>query len=225
MANKYCNLVGTNKIKDEYSKINAGFDGVETDINAVDSRVDNIVNNPDPNKDLELVDARQSTVKSKTFTTLDARLEEAEQDTAAHKSENVTQASGVHGLKIEEGTFTPLLQLEGVANNNTYFYQEGKYYKVGKLVYIKLRIKINIWDTGITGTYMQIRGLPFATTGTSPATIGRVIDITFDKGVLARVEGNYIALFNITTNNTGALVSSSFKNGSEIDVSAVYNIA
>lgn len=32
MANKYANLIGTNLIKDEYTKINTGFDGVETDI-------------------------------------------------------------------------------------------------------------------------------------------------------------------------------------------------
>ena len=43
MANKYCNLVGTNKIKDEYTKINTGFDRVEADINAVNARVDTII--------------------------------------------------------------------------------------------------------------------------------------------------------------------------------------
>ena len=32
MANKYCNLDGTKKIKDEYKKINIGFDKVEEDL-------------------------------------------------------------------------------------------------------------------------------------------------------------------------------------------------
>ena len=32
MANKYCNLIGANKIKDEFTKLNDGFSGVETDI-------------------------------------------------------------------------------------------------------------------------------------------------------------------------------------------------
>ncbi len=32
MANKYANLIGTNLIKDEYTKINTGFDEVEADI-------------------------------------------------------------------------------------------------------------------------------------------------------------------------------------------------
>lgn len=34
MANRYCNLVGTNKIKDEYTKINDGFDAVEQEMDA-----------------------------------------------------------------------------------------------------------------------------------------------------------------------------------------------
>jgi len=32
LANKYCNLDGTKKIKDEYKKINIGFDKVEEDL-------------------------------------------------------------------------------------------------------------------------------------------------------------------------------------------------
>lgn len=32
MANKYANLDGSNKIKDEYKKINIGFDKVEEDL-------------------------------------------------------------------------------------------------------------------------------------------------------------------------------------------------
>lgn len=44
MANKYANLIGTNKIKDEYSKINTGFDQVEADINDVNSRITVLAN-------------------------------------------------------------------------------------------------------------------------------------------------------------------------------------
>ena len=35
MANRYANLIGSNKIKDEYSKINTGFDAVQTDIDSI----------------------------------------------------------------------------------------------------------------------------------------------------------------------------------------------
>ena len=44
MSNKYCNLVGSNKIKDEYDKINDGFDSVDVDVQELDSRINNLVN-------------------------------------------------------------------------------------------------------------------------------------------------------------------------------------
>lgn len=65
MANRYANLVGSNKIKDEWTKINAGFDAVQADMDAevaareqLENRVDTILNEPNPNKDAELVDIR-----------------------------------------------------------------------------------------------------------------------------------------------------------------------
>lgn len=100
MANKYANLVGTNKIKDEYTKINTGFDGVEVDINklktdvtAVNTRVDTIITTPISGEAAtqEIVDARVSAVKSKTFASLDARFEETEQDIATHMAEKASQ--------------------------------------------------------------------------------------------------------------------------------------
>ena len=42
MANKYANLNGSNLIRDEYTKINTGFDRVETDIDALNDLVDDI---------------------------------------------------------------------------------------------------------------------------------------------------------------------------------------
>lgn len=35
MANRFCNLVGTEKIKDSYANINVGFDGVQDDVNVL----------------------------------------------------------------------------------------------------------------------------------------------------------------------------------------------
>lgn len=40
MANKYCNLIGGNSIKDEFNKITEGFDKVETDNNGVKAIID-----------------------------------------------------------------------------------------------------------------------------------------------------------------------------------------
>ena len=102
MANKYANLNGSNLIRDEYTKINTGFDGVEADINkletdvtAVNTRVDTIITTPISGEAAtqEIVDARVSAVKSKTFASLDARFEETEQDIATHKAENASYAT------------------------------------------------------------------------------------------------------------------------------------
>lgn len=105
MANKYANLVGTNKIKDEYTKINTGFDRVEADVNklktdvtAVNTRVDTIITTPISGEAAtqEIVDARVSAVKSKTFATLDARFEETEQDIATHKTDKAAHGGIYH---------------------------------------------------------------------------------------------------------------------------------
>lgn len=167
MANKYANLVGTNKIKDEYTKINTGFDGVETDIDALnylvdalDSRVDTIITTPIDGEAAaqEIVDARVSAVKSKTFASLDARFEETEQDIATHLADSVTDEGGIHGLEIESGTFTPSITGTSTAGEATYAYRIGKYYKIGKLVHIEIYLS---W-TAHTGTgNMEIYGLPF----------------------------------------------------------------
>ena len=96
MANKYANLVGTNKIKDEYTKINIGFDGVETDINALnnlvdalDSRVDTIITTPISGEAAaqELVDARAG------FSTIGGRMTKIEEDIETHKADNTA-----HGM-------------------------------------------------------------------------------------------------------------------------------
>ena len=60
MANKYCNLDGTKKIKDEFGKINVGFDKVEEDLGAQNDRVDTIITTPTTEISVqEIVDARQ----------------------------------------------------------------------------------------------------------------------------------------------------------------------
>lgn len=65
MANRYANLVGSNKIKDEWQKINTGFDKVQQDVDQlqedveyIDERVDTIIGGTSPEKDPELVDIR-----------------------------------------------------------------------------------------------------------------------------------------------------------------------
>jgi hypothetical protein len=40
MANRYANLVGSNKIKDEYTKINTGFDTIQAEVDAINTELD-----------------------------------------------------------------------------------------------------------------------------------------------------------------------------------------
>ena len=147
--NKYANLVGTNKIKDEYTKINTGFDGVETDIDALndlvdalDSRIDTIITTPIDGEAAaqEIVDARVSAVKSKTFATLDARFEETEQDVESHMAEKVTQEQDGHMTKEDK------IKLDGIeegANKTDYYrniailpHDEEDKFNIGTNIYI-----------------------------------------------------------------------------------------
>lgn len=98
MANKYCNLQGSQKISESYININTGFDAVEADINAVeadinalDSRVNTIITTPIDGEAAaqEIVDARGE------FETLGARLTNTEDELASHKAENATKGINV----------------------------------------------------------------------------------------------------------------------------------
>lgn len=68
MANKYCNLQGGDKIKDTYTDINTGFDGVDADVSALDGRVDTIITTPAEGVTAqEIIDARkgEATLRNK----------------------------------------------------------------------------------------------------------------------------------------------------------------
>lgn len=91
MANRYANLVGTNKIKDEYVKINTGFDKVQADIDNLDDRVDTIITTPVEGVSAqEIIDARQG--KS----TLGENIGDIKNDLAAHKAEMATREKAGH---------------------------------------------------------------------------------------------------------------------------------
>ena len=83
MPNKYCNLDGTKKIKDEYKKINVGFDLVETDINNLNTKIDNVdsrlntkINNVDSRLDTKInnVDSRLDTKINNVDSRLNSKI-------------------------------------------------------------------------------------------------------------------------------------------------------
>lgn len=79
-------------------------------------------------------------------------------DLDAHKADDVTQ--GVHGIKIEEGTWTPTFISSIVAGSHTYSAQYGYYKKIGSLVYIEGYLNMSEKDTSASGA-LYIYGLPF----------------------------------------------------------------
>lgn len=80
-------------------------------------------------------------------------------DYLAHKADNVHQKE-VHGLKIEKGTWTPVLVGSTVAGTHTYSLQVGRYTKIDNLVYISMRLTITSIDSNASGN-LNIAGLPF----------------------------------------------------------------
>lgn len=69
----------------------------------------------------------------------------------------------------EEGTWTPVLTMDGTAGAGTYTLQEGTYTKIGRLVHVRCRIQ---WTahTG-TGTYMYVNGLPYGCVNASALSV------------------------------------------------------
>jgi len=116
MANRYANLVGSNKIKDEWQKINDGFDKVEQDVDQlrvdldqeiadreaaveyVGQRVDNIIVGGGPDKDPELVDIRTvdpSYTPQREINVAGDVTRDMQAQFAAHKAETVTEIINV----------------------------------------------------------------------------------------------------------------------------------
>lgn len=80
----------------------------------------------------------------------------------SHLADNVSDADGAHGLKVEEGAWTPTVYGSTTAGVQTYTAQHGgRYYKIGKLVYVQARIALSAKDAAMAGNVM-ISGLPFA---------------------------------------------------------------
>lgn len=132
MANKYCNLQGSQKISESYININTGFDAVEADINAVeadinaieadinalDSRVNTIITTPIDGEAAaqELVDARAG------FSTIGGRMTKIEEDIETHKAETMQVEVSYNGVtSIFENRSTTLFVApdEYVASGST----------------------------------------------------------------------------------------------------------
>jgi hypothetical protein len=96
MANKYCNLKGYNKVSDEYSLITTGFDGVDTDVKALQTEVGEIVKG---DANAEVGQAHISDAKSKVFPTIKDRFEEIEEDVSVNVLNTTLALSTADSIK------------------------------------------------------------------------------------------------------------------------------
>lgn len=111
--NKYCNLDGYKKIKDDFQNINIGFDRVEEDVDKInndvkniDDRVDTIITTP-----VEGVSAQEIVDARKGEPTLGDKIQSMDDSLKFHKSEtskkHITE-SGTNNngsyVKFDDGT-------------------------------------------------------------------------------------------------------------------------
>jgi hypothetical protein len=103
MANQYCNLAGANRVKDEYSKINNGFAGVESDIDALIALIDalntfkNSVSSSDVFNDSSVAGAK---VKNALETLKNSILSHYSGSSDLHTTNNIVNSSSANGIDL-----------------------------------------------------------------------------------------------------------------------------
>ena len=146
---------------------------------------------------------------------------------AEHSADIVTDADGVHGLKIEEGIWTP--QISGTY---TYSSQKGHYYRVGNYVYLRAYIKIDIADTTVgvilLGALPYIRNADEVNYMLGSATISGVSLGSGYTDVYAQLTGDSSSSVYLRKYGSGAqetyLNKTELTNGCIIRVTGLYKI-
>lgn len=107
---------------------------------------------------------------------------------ASHKAENVTDGGGVHGLRIESGSFTPYITgSTGMGTfAPTYTEQSGWYVKVNNLVKFGLRLTVSSFTGDVSGIF-RIGGLPFVSNVRVGLLVSHVANMKSDPSVLTAV--------------------------------------
>ncbi|HUM45127.1 MAG TPA: hypothetical protein PKI14_19445 [Fervidobacterium sp.] len=91
---------------------------------------------------------------------LPENFQKIDEEFTTHKAENVT-VKEVHGLKIETGTWTPVLEGFTTGGTQTYSKQFGRYTKENKKVTLVFNLALTAKDP-VTTDALVIRGIPFA---------------------------------------------------------------
>lgn len=160
---------------------------------------------------------------------INTSLNENTQNINNHKDKLVTDSNGVHGLKIESGTWTPILYGMTTEGNNTYNIQKGFYVKQGNIVNISCQIALTTKDINMNGQ-IRIKGLPFS--NVSENVIGLQLGICYkidmSLGHFAcdiLPNSNTIRLGYITTNGYVIANQSVVYDGTIIIINGSYKVA
>ncbi len=129
-------------------------------------------------------------------------------------------------LPVEEGTWTPSLTGATGTNNHTYTKRSGKYYKVGKKVFVSGSMALSEKDATMSGI-VKIEGLPFVASGVSGGVIASIRYINLGAaaqfGLLIIGSTNYVLPTKI--NNSASdnnVIAADILNNSCIEFSAEY---
>lgn len=151
-----------------------------------------------------------------------------------HLVELVTDTDGVHGLKIESGTFTPSLIGGTTPGSCTYSTRDGSYKLIGNLCHFDISIVITA--KGSMSGVAVINGLPFPAstsnlTKREGTTVSNIAYVTLTSGYTQFVaqhnpNDNYIYLRSVGSNVTHKnITNTEITNTSEIRLSGMYEIA
>lgn len=128
----------------------------------------------------------------------------------------------------EEGTWTPGLAFGGGTTGLTYVRQQGKYIKIGSLVYIQGHLLVS--NKGTSTGQASVTGIPFPPSSTSSGTFSPLGDRgnlnTGGRGLSAYLQASATSFLLYDGGFDGSVnsdtQSSDFNNSTEIDVNFVY---
>ena len=153
-------------------------------------------------------------------------LEEQINSFTPHLSDLVTDADGVHGIKIESGTFTPYITFGSASAGVTYNTQYGSYARVGNIVAFEVNITLS--NKGTSTGAAKIEGFPFATNfGRGEIIIDRVVNLEYPTGANTISVELYQNTLSASGANTGYIEvrDTNFKNDTDLRFTGSFRIA
>ena len=128
----------------------------------------------------ELTDDHKVTIG----TDLPANFQKIDDTVSAHLSGNATLAT-VHGLRYEEGSWTPILYGSTTAGSHTYNVQSGEYIRINKKVTCYGNIQLSAKDAAMAGS-VRLGGLPFMVARTMGSmSLGYIANLDYGTGELS----------------------------------------